>query len=203
MVEKKKTRSELKREAILEAATSAFKKFGVQATSMDKLAQLAGVSKRTVYNHFATKETLVMHLVSDLWKRAMVDIQLEYCPDTPLKAQLAEMLKMELDFIGAREYLDLSRVAFGHLFYNSEELQKEIEKISAQETAIHRWIKAAMDDGKLKALDPEFANGQLHSLIKGSGFWPQLMGMRTELSEEERKTIAEETAEMFLCRYQS
>lgn len=29
------------------------------------------------------------------------------------------------------------------------------------------------------------------------------MGMRTELSEEERKTIAEETAEMFLCRYQS
>ncbi|PKF81668.1 TetR/AcrR family transcriptional regulator [Vibrio sp. vnigr-6D03] len=202
MAEKKKTRSEIKRAAILEAATSAFKEFGVQSTSMDKLAQIAGVSKRTVYNHFASKEALVMHLVSDLWQRAMVDIEVQYQSDKPLKKQLVELLNMELEFIGSREYLDLARVAFGHLFYNSEELQKEIEKISAQETAIHRWIKSAVEDERLKPLDVEFANSQLHSLIKGSGFWPQLMGMKSELSEEEMQIIAEESAEMFVCRYQ-
>jgi len=58
MTEKGKTRSELKREAIIEAARRAFEEFGVQGTSMDKLAEMAGVSKRTVYNHFASKEEL-------------------------------------------------------------------------------------------------------------------------------------------------
>ncbi|EPF7654109.1 TetR/AcrR family transcriptional regulator, partial [Vibrio vulnificus] len=68
MIEKKKTRSEEKREAILTAAKQAFLEFGVQNTSMDKLAALAGVSKRTVYNHFSSKEALVMELLSVLWK---------------------------------------------------------------------------------------------------------------------------------------
>ena len=58
-----RTRSDAKREAIIQAATQAFQEYGVNGTSMDKLAELANVSKRTVYNHFATKEDLVMHLV--------------------------------------------------------------------------------------------------------------------------------------------
>lgn len=201
MTEKKKTRSELKREAIIAAATSAFKDYGVQATSMDKLAQIAGVSKRTVYNHFATKEALVMHLVSDLWKRATVDIPMEYRPNSPLKAQLTKMLTIELKFIGSTDYLNLARVAFGYLFYNAQELKKEFEKVSGQETAIQRWIKVAREDDRLKDIDTEFANNQLHSLIKGNGFWPQLMGMRSELSDEEIEFLANESAEMFLCRY--
>jgi TetR/AcrR family transcriptional regulator of autoinduction and epiphytic fitness len=64
-----KNRSELKREAIIEAARSVFKEFGVKATSMDKLAEIAQVSKRTVYNHFSAKEELVMYLVTDLWQK--------------------------------------------------------------------------------------------------------------------------------------
>ncbi|MGF1742975.1 TetR/AcrR family transcriptional regulator [Vibrio profundum] len=202
MTVKKKTCSELKREAIVSAATSAFKDYGVQATSMDKLAQIAGVSKRTVYNHFATKEALVMHLVSDLWKRATVDIPVAYNADSSLKAQLANMLTIELKFIGSTDYLNLARVAFGYLFYNAQELKKEFEKVSGQETAIQRWIKIAREDGRLKDINIEFANNQLHSLIKGNGFWPQLMGMRSELSDEEIEFLADESAEMFLCRYE-
>ncbi len=49
MKEKGKTRSELKHEAILDAAKRAFLAFGVQGTSMDKLAEMADVSKRTVW----------------------------------------------------------------------------------------------------------------------------------------------------------
>ncbi|MCL9780702.1 TetR/AcrR family transcriptional regulator [Vibrio sp. S4M6] len=201
MSEKKKTRSEIKREAIINAATTAFKDFGVQGTSMEKLAQIAGVSKRTVYNHFASKEELVMHLLAELWQRAIVDREVEFQGTISLQAQLSEILLAELEFIGSREYLDLARVAFGYLFYNSNELQKEFEKVSKQETVIHRWIKAARTENQLKELNVEFANRQLHSLVKGAGFWPQLMGMCEELSKEEMQEIAQESAEMFLARY--
>ncbi|WP_083880077.1 TetR/AcrR family transcriptional regulator [Aliiglaciecola lipolytica] len=56
MKDVKKTRSELKHEAILRGAVKAFKEFGVNDTSIYKIAEVAQVSKRTVYNHFASKE---------------------------------------------------------------------------------------------------------------------------------------------------
>jgi len=47
-----------KRIAIVEAATRLFLDSGYQAVSMDAIADAANVSKRTVYSHFSSKETL-------------------------------------------------------------------------------------------------------------------------------------------------
>ncbi|MEU9079153.1 TetR/AcrR family transcriptional regulator [Kitasatospora sp. NPDC048538] len=49
-----------KREAIARAATAVFGREGYVRASMDAIAAEAGVSKRTVYNHFADKETLFL-----------------------------------------------------------------------------------------------------------------------------------------------
>jgi TetR/AcrR family transcriptional repressor of mexJK operon len=56
-------RSTRKRRAILEAATTAFLGNGYLGTSMDEIAALAGVSKQTVYKHFADKERLFNEIV--------------------------------------------------------------------------------------------------------------------------------------------
>lgn len=70
---KRKSRSETKREAILCAARQAFQEFGVQNTSMDKLSAIAQVSKRTVYNHFPSKEAIVTELLTELWRSSMME----------------------------------------------------------------------------------------------------------------------------------
>ena len=57
-------RSTRKRGAILEAATAAFLRNGYRGTSMDEIAALAGVSKQTVYKHFADKERLFTEIVT-------------------------------------------------------------------------------------------------------------------------------------------
>ncbi|MFE7639546.1 TetR/AcrR family transcriptional regulator [Kitasatospora sp. NPDC001119] len=49
-----------KREAITRAATVVFGREGYVRASMDAIAAEAGVSKRTVYNHFGDKETLFL-----------------------------------------------------------------------------------------------------------------------------------------------
>lgn len=51
-------KSEQKAEAILGAAGELFLLNGFQGTAMDAVAQRAGVSKQTVYSHFANKEEL-------------------------------------------------------------------------------------------------------------------------------------------------
>jgi|ERR1022692_65369 AcrR family transcriptional regulator len=51
-------------QAILEAAKTVFLRNGYVGTSMDQIAALAGVSKQTVYKHFADKERLFIDLVT-------------------------------------------------------------------------------------------------------------------------------------------
>ena len=53
-------RSPHKRSAILDAATEVFLRSGYLATSMDEVAARSTVSKQTVYQHFSTKEALLV-----------------------------------------------------------------------------------------------------------------------------------------------
>jgi TetR/AcrR family transcriptional repressor of mexJK operon len=63
MSQRVETRSNRKHGAILEAATQAFLSKGYLGTNMDEIAAEAGVSKRTVYQHFADKERLFTEIV--------------------------------------------------------------------------------------------------------------------------------------------
>lgn len=203
MNEVKKTRSELKREAIIDAAKAAFKEYGVDATSMDKLAELAQVSKRTVYNHFTSKEALVIHLLTDLWNQAMVQTGLVYEGADSLEAQLGSLLMDEIDLVGGQEYIDLARVAFGHYLFQPEAIQAEMTKFSSEQTALYQWLEQATQAGDLQLDDVEHGFSQLHNLLKGSCFWPQMLQLAPILNKQEKQALVSETIRMFMARYRS
>jgi TetR/AcrR family transcriptional repressor of mexJK operon len=56
-------RSDRKHRLIVEAAAEVFLQQGYDGTSMDEIAAKAGVSKQTVYKHFADKERLFTEIV--------------------------------------------------------------------------------------------------------------------------------------------
>ncbi|MEO3683784.1 TetR/AcrR family transcriptional regulator C-terminal domain-containing protein [Shewanella vesiculosa] len=200
MNSEKQTRSQLKRAAIIEAARTTFKSLGVTATSMDKLAEVAGVSKRTVYNHFATKEALVMTLMTDLWEQALSQPTVAYDAHQPLEAQLQQLVRDDIDYLQSKEHIEVSRMLIGHLFYNTE-MQQELQKVIKEENAILRWIKAATQDERLSVTDVEQAQAELQSLIKGQCFWPLIFQVEEPLNDEQKQQIAANITAMFLCRY--
>jgi AcrR family transcriptional regulator len=51
-------------ERILDTAFSLFCQFGTRSITMDDIAQRMGVSKKTLYAHFADKDELVMHAIA-------------------------------------------------------------------------------------------------------------------------------------------
>ncbi len=55
---KKRSKNELKRQQILDAAIELFSKHGYANASMDEIAKNADVSKQTVYSHFGNKDGL-------------------------------------------------------------------------------------------------------------------------------------------------
>ncbi|WFB47619.1 TetR/AcrR family transcriptional regulator [Vibrio coralliilyticus] len=198
---RKKGRSEIKREAILVAAKQAFQEFGVQNTSMDKLSAMAEVSKRTVYNHFESKEAIVMELLSELWRTSMADHEVAGLVELDLEQQLVAMLESEINVVTDPHYVDLAKVALGYFLYKPDELKEQEEKMSKQETALFRWLNEQAEKQTLAMDDIVVASTQLHSLVKGSAFWPQVLGMKPSLTKQEARVLAEQTARLFMSQY--
>lgn len=58
-----RTRSSEAHDKVIHAALSLFSERGIEATSMDSIAAASGVSKATIYNHWADKEALLMEVM--------------------------------------------------------------------------------------------------------------------------------------------
>jgi len=191
-----------KREAIIQAAINEFRAHGFDVTSMDKIAATAGVSKRTVYNHFPSKEELFAEILNQLWARISAEQSVVYNCDQPLRDQLRQMLQAKVQLMADENFLTLARVAIAATIHSPERAQNMVERMGEREEGLTVWIRAAQADGRLKAVDPEFAAHQVQGLLKTFGFWPQMSMGRAALDVEMQNTVAESALEMFLACYQ-
>ena len=192
-----------KREAIIQAAIAEFRAHGFEITSMDKIAASAGVSKRTVYNHFPSKEELFAEILNQLWARIIAEPSVTFNRDQPLNDQLRQILQEKVQMMADENFLTLARVAIAATIHSPERAQNMIERMSEREEGLTVWIRAAQADGRLKPVDPEFAAHQVQGLLKAFAFWPQISLGRAALDPDMQNTVAESALEMFLARYQS
>ncbi|NVK23975.1 MAG: TetR/AcrR family transcriptional regulator [Gammaproteobacteria bacterium] len=203
MVEKKKTRSELKREAIIDGALNAFQQFGVADSSVDKIAELAQVSKRTVYNHFESKEVLVTEIITQECLKNNVFGQQDFDASKSIESQLTALLKQELTLLCSEHMIEMIRVAMAHLMFAPEEVRQKAQELFDQETPLRRWLKQAVEAKKLNIDDIDFAEQQIKGLLKVSAFWPQLMRHKKPLSKAKQNHLVEKTVAMFLQFYKA
>jgi len=191
-----------KREAIIQAAIAEFRANGFDITSMDKIAATAGVSKRTVYNHFPSKEELFAEILNQLWARVTAEQETAYRPDLPLRDQMRRMLMAKLQMLGDDNFLDLARVAIAATIHSPERAQNMVERMGKREEDLTVWIRAAQADGRLKPVAPEFAAQQIQGMLKSFAFWPQISMGLPGLSPEMQTTVVDSALDMFLACYQ-
>lgn len=191
-----------KREAIIQAAITEFRANGFEITSMDKIAATAGVSKRTVYNHFPSKEELFAEILNQLWARISAEQSVVYNSDQPLREQLRQMLQAKMQLMADENFLTLARVAIAATIHSPERAQNMVERMGKREEGLTVWIRAAQADGRLKPVDPEFAAQQVQGLLKTFAFWPQMSMGRAALDVDMQNSVAESALQMFLAHYQ-
>jgi len=192
-----------KRAAVIAAAIEEFLAAGFDATSMDRIAARAEVSKRTVYNHFPSKEALFAAILRQLWDSSDAGKAPAYSNARPLRAQLLQLLLKKLNLLNDEAFLSLARVAIAAGIHSPERARDMVARMGEREEDLTVWIRAATADGRLKTSDPVFASQQLQALVKGFAFWPQVTMGQSPLSKHEQKQVAESAADMFLARYAS
>ncbi len=200
-MKEKLSQSERKRAAIIAAAIEEFREKGFRASSMDAISARAEVSKRTVYNHFASKEQLFLAIVQQLFSQSLKVTGLVYSSECPLSDQLMEFARRELQLLRSDEFRALARMVIVECMLSEELAGEAMAQLGEQEMGLEQWMQAAMADHRLQQAEPGYMAAQLLGLIKAVAFWPQVL-MRQEAPDEAlAEQIAADAVTMFLSRY--
>lgn len=195
------TRLDRKRREIRDAATRAFRDEGYETTSMDRIAELAGASKRTVYNHFESKEALFSAVVTQLFTDLSDVARLTWDPDLSAEEQLIRFARAKSDITEDAAWLALIRMALGVFIQRPELACSASECAASCDEDTVAWFRAAHAAGALHVPDPERAGWLLASMLKGGLFWPSVLDHTTPYTPADRETRIRELVTTFLCRY--
>ncbi len=151
------SKSEAKSKAILKGAMKEFLANGYAATSMDKVAKTAKVSKATIYSHFGDKENLFNMVIQDLVQDKFNTIMslekpqlLEQDPKIVLSAMATKMLG---DAKSDRAFLDFIRIIIGESRRFPKLAQAYVRNV--EKPAIDTLTKYFESHPELKLEDPE------------------------------------------------
>ena len=199
VIKKRKSRdTSKKRQLILNGAIKVFTENGFESSSMDKIAEVAGVSKRTVYNHFGSKEQLFQTIVADFLKEREVLKPVEYSSELSLHEQLREFAKAELFLIDDPVRRGLSRLLTSTFLMNIE-FGRVTRGQYEPHTALITWLNAAKADGKMNFESSGLAARIFYGMVEGCLTWGALMSDGATLTYKD--LILDELIAVFLSRY--
>ncbi|MFC3151194.1 TetR/AcrR family transcriptional regulator [Litoribrevibacter euphylliae] len=193
--------SEKKRFAILEAATETFVEQGFLATSMDAVAAKAGVSKRTVYNHFPSKEELFSAIILQLLTYTQEIMQQRFDPHRSIREQLIQIAQLKTKLFTNEDTLPLTRLILSETIRDPEKMLKVLSELEKTEAGFLEFLEQANDAGQLKITNASRAANQFFSLIKGELFWPMIIKGQGLPDDETCQQVIEQAADIFLSYY--
>lgn len=197
----KLTLKERKRRDIVQAAIDLFVEQGYKHTSMDAVSGRAQVSKRTLYNHFDSKERLFQAVAKQMFEQSARQTEIEYSDALSLEEQLESFAGLELKMLSDPAFLRLAKVMLAECIQSPELSEKAMSEAGTQKKGLENWIEAAIGAGKVREVDPAYAAAMFIGMIKAHAFWPQvLMGQPVPDQDLAQKIIAD-TVAMFLSRY--
>jgi AcrR family transcriptional regulator len=199
-------RSTRKRRAILEAAATVFLRSGYPGTSMDEVAALAGVSKQTVYKHFADKQRLFVEIVTSTVNEVSDPVHEEVLSlkdSGDLEADLRDLARRQLTRVMQPRLLALRRLVIaeasrfpelGRTFYE----RGPGRTVAALATTFERLAERDL----LQVRDPALAADHFNWLIMSAPInRAMLLGRDRPPAPAEVKRYVDDGVRAFLAAY--
>ena len=174
-----------KAESILAAAKRTFLAAGFGAVSMDAIAREAGVSKATVYAHFAGKEDLFGAVIERECERYFSRFSAGELDLGDVRASLTVLGRRFLELLLSPDGIALHRIilgevtrfpGLGEVFWRAGPERQRVQ--------IEAFLKSAAASGTLDLADTRLAAEQFLSLVRGDVQLRHLM--RLEANADQR-----------------
>lgn len=193
---------QVKRRAIVDAASRLFFADGFAATSIEQVAADAGVSKVTIYNHFGDKRALFTSAVECECEKMRGYFAIDDMPAGSIRTRLTRIGEGMLAFLSRPEMIQFERriaaetevdPTIGHIFLEAGPHRMK--------KAFSAFLKAAHDRGELKIANADLAAEQFVSLCKGMGDLQQRFGVPV-CAQDSAERIAG-AVDVFLAAYRA
>jgi TetR/AcrR family transcriptional regulator, mexJK operon transcriptional repressor len=188
-----------KAETILAAAKRAFLASGYRAACMDMIAREAGVSKATVYAHFAGKEELFGAVIGRECERYFAQFSADELDPRDVRGSLAVLGRRFLDLVLSPDAIALHRIivaevtrfpALGQVFWQAGPERERVQ--------IEGFLKSAVAAGALSLDDPRRGAEQFVSLVRGDIHLRQLLRLDPEPGDRQITEAAAAAADTFI-----
>ena len=188
-----------KAESILAAAKRTFLAAGFGAVSMDTIAREAGVSKATVYAHFAGKEELFGAVIGRECERYFARFSARELDPRDVRASLTVLGRRFLELVLSPDAIALHRIILGEVtrfpvlgdvFWRSGPERERVQ--------IEAFLQSAAASGALLLSNSRLAAEQFISLVRGEIQLRQLLRLEAEAGQPEIHTAVEGAVDTFI-----
>ena len=194
-------RSPEKSEAICDAAACLFLAQGVAGTSMDAVAQAAGVSKQTVYARFRSKEDLFKEVI----RQKMVDYQLtleEFPVRRPLREALQAIGRRFVDLLFDEQVVSMFRVVISESVRQPQVARLFYESGPGQTMgAMEAFLKQRVADGQVEIEDCQYAASTFFLMLKGQQHMALMLNLPIQMDDAARDRHVERAVDAFLTLF--
>lgn len=111
-----------KREQLLDCAASLFRANGFRATGIDRILEASGCAKMTLYNHFGSKEELILACVrraDEAWRTAVAAELEQRCSDP--RERLLALFDVAADIVGDADFCGCFFLRAAHEFHDLDD----------------------------------------------------------------------------------
>lgn len=188
-----------KRQAIIEAATRLFLENNYRSVSMDKIAQTAPVSKATLYNHFDSKNDLLVAVIQGICVSIVQTVAQTLSTTDDIKSNLRKIASALVNVIYSTGGLAVHRLLITESHEFPELGQMVYEKgVRPTLEQFENYLQQLNDNGQFSIPDPNFAADAFFSLLEGKSHFRCLLGVQPPLDETEKKQLIESAIAFFL-----
>lgn len=191
-----------KAEQVLDAAAALFLEQGFGAVSMDAVAQAAGVSKATVYAHFAGKDALFAAIIERACLRHAEVLSGRDAASSDVAGVLHAVGSGFLGLLLTPQTLGIFRLvvaesprfpSLGRIFFESGP-RRVLERLEAV-------IRSAAARGALETDDPHRAAEHFVGLLKGELHLKVVLGIAEDVGQAEFDATVDAAVSAFLRAY--
>ena len=188
---------------VVEAASGQFQTRGYAGTAMGEVAQLAGISTKTLYRLVPAKDVLFNMVVEERIGRFLLDIDEAALAGLELEAALARILTAYGALTLSADTVGLNRLVLGESD-RFPELGTSFYQRAIRPThgAMSGWLRRQAEAGRLRLADPDLATGMLRGMMVQDPQRATMLGQRAAPEPEEIASRAQACARLFLdgCR---
>lgn len=196
-----RTKTDKKRQEIIDAAFEVFIEIGFAHAAMSEIAVRAGASKVTLYSYFPSKEELFTEVMCE---NAIVEVKAAFSlldPQLAIRKTLTDFGVHYLNAVLTPKMLAVRRLA------DHEGGRSDLGKLFYERGPKRGWQRVAellehhVQSGQLRSCDSSVATAHLRGLYEAELVEMSILGVTKSITPNRVKEVVKRAVEVFMLAY--